>query len=195
MRECNLNPKWRLEVVHVHVEHGHRDIIISTKMVFSFGKTMTKLRAILIQEHRFFRPVCLAHRNVHAGGYAAQNTKISIDVRLNWGVTKVDLGEMAILFLREIEGELIVNGEIVVTGTLAWISVIMIVGITLFAVITGQSFGAAVATSRLWVAMGCLTIAFTLLTGAAVNGIAPESGQTSFTICTFEGEITLFNII
>lgn len=126
----------------------------------------------------------MANGDVHACWHTAQYTEIGIDVRFGWCISKIDLCKMTILFLRQIECELIVNGEFVVAGSFARITQIMIVGITFFAVIAGQSFGAAIASGRVRMAVCGLAVAFALLAGAAVDWIAPVAGQAGFTIGT-----------
>lgn len=91
---------------------------------------------------------------------------------------------MAILLFREIERELVVNGQIVVARSFARITVIVIGGVTLFAMIAGQTFCAAIAFGRFMVAVSGLTVALAFLADAAVHGTAPVSRFAAFTIGT-----------
>lgn len=132
-----MDPEWWLEVVHIHIEYGQCDIVLSAKLVFSFREAIPKLRTILIEKYWFLWAICCSHCDVHAGGYATENTEIGIDVRFDGCITEVDLREMAVFFLRQIEGELIVDREIVVAGSLAWVPMVVIGGVAFFAMITG----------------------------------------------------------
>lgn len=89
---------------------------------------------------------------------------------------------MAVLLLRQIERELIVDGQIIVAGAFARIAVIVIGAVALLAVVAGQAFGAAIAFRRLRMAVGRLTVAFALAAWAAIDRITPEAGTACVTI-------------
>lgn len=94
---------------------------------------------------------------------------------------------MAVFLLRQIEGELIIDGEIVVAGPAAGVPVVVIGGVALLAVIPGKAFGAAETLARFAVAVLGLSVAFALLAGSTVHRIAPVAGFALFTVRTHHG--------
>lgn len=92
--------------------------------------------------------------------------------------------KMTILLLRQIKRKLIVNGQIIVTGSFAGITVIMIGGIAFFAMITSQTFRAAIAFGRFMMAVSGLSVTLALLADATIYRAAPVAGFAAFTIGT-----------
>lgn len=184
LRKRNLYPERRLEIVHVHVERGQRHIVLDAKVMFRLREAIPETRTIHIAKHCLFRSTCGAYGNVHFGRYTARDREIGIDVRLDGRITEIDLCEMAILLLGQIERELIVNGQIVVAGSFAWITVIVIGGVALFAMIARQTFGAAIAFGRFVMAVSGLAVALAFLADSAVDRTSPESGFAAFTVGT-----------
>lgn len=78
---------------------------------------------------------------------------------------------MAVVLLGQIEGELVVDGQLVVTRAFTGIPVVMIRGITLFTVIPCQSLCAAVTLARLSIAVLRLSIALALFTLATIHWV------------------------
>lgn len=97
---------------------------------------------------------------------------------------------MAVFLFRQIEGELVIDGEIVVAGPAAGVPVVVIGGVALLAVIPGKAFGAAETLARFAVAVLGLSVAFALLAGSAVHRIAPVAGFALFTVGTHHGVLT-----
>lgn len=92
------------------------------------------------------------------------------------------MSKMAVLLLGEVEGELIIDGEIIVTGPAAGVTVVVIGGIALFAMIPRKAFGAAEAFARLAVAVLSLAIAFAFLASSAIDRITPVAGFALFAV-------------
>lgn len=97
---------------------------------------------------------------------------------------------MAVFLFRQIEGELVIDGEIVVAGPAAGVPVVVIGGVALLAVIPGKAFGAAETLARFAVAVLGLSVAFALLAGSTVHRIAPVAGFALFTVGTHHGVLT-----
>lgn len=122
--------------------------------------------------------------DIHFGGYTTRYTKVCIYVRLYGRIAEIYLGEIAILLLGEIERELVVDGEIIVTGAFARIAVVVISDVTFLAVVSRKAFRAAETFSSLAIAMRRLVITFALLTLATVHGIAPVTRFALFAVGT-----------
>lgn len=132
--------------------------------MIGFRETVAKLWTIQIGEEDFFRSASRSYGDVHFGGHTAQDTEIGINVGFDGRITEIDLCEMAILFFGQIECELIVDSEIVIARALAWVTMIMVCSVTLFTVITRQTFCATIA-------FGCFAVAMCGLAYLQMNGI------------------------
>lgn len=95
-------------------------------MVVGLRESVAKLRAIHVAEETLLGPAGRTNCDVHLGRHTAQNAEVGIDVRFDGRISEIDLREMAILFLRQIERELVVDGEVIVARLLARIAVIVI---------------------------------------------------------------------
>lgn len=89
---------------------------------------------------------------------------------------------MSIFFFAKVKGELIINGEIIITRSFAGISMIMIGGVTFLAMISRQPFCATKALSSLAVTKARLCITLALLATSTVHRISPISRLTLITI-------------
>lgn len=147
-------------------------------------EAIPETRAIHIAEHCLLWSASRPNRDIHFGRNTARYREVGIDVRFDGRIAEINLREMAILLLRQIECELIVNGQIIVTRSFAWIAVIVIGGVALFAMITSQAFGAAIAFRRFMVAVSGLAVALALLAEAAVHRTSPVSGFAAFAVGT-----------
>lgn len=153
MREGDLNPQRGLKVVDINVEGRRRLIVFIAKLVVGLREALAEGGTIDVRKERFF--VSLTQRlycDIHFGRHAAGDRKVSINVILDGRIAEVDLRVMTVLFLRQIKGELVVNGEVVIAAALFGITVIVICGVTFLTMITRKTFCAAKTLSCLGIA-------------------------------------------
>ena len=79
----------------------------------------------------------------HLGGDGATDLKVHIHVSLCRDVLEVDGCVVLVLGLAQIEGKLIVDGEVIIATFVHRISEIMVLGVAFLTVVASNSFGCA----------------------------------------------------
>lgn len=99
LREGNLNPHRRLEVIYVNVERGQCIIVLATETVTVFDKSMLIHAggAIRTKNQRYFRRVPSLHGDVHFSQYGTRNGKLSIDIGFWRRILKIDRSILTVL--------------------------------------------------------------------------------------------------
>jgi hypothetical protein len=111
LRERDLYPQGRLEVVHVHVERGQSYVVFDAEVVFRLCEFGPESCAVVIYVDRLLLfGVAPADCYVHLGKNRTCYREVGVDVGFNRGVAEVYLGVVAVFFLRQVEGELVVYG-------------------------------------------------------------------------------------
>lgn len=115
LRERDLNPQRRLEVIHVHVERGESIVILAAEIVVRLAEAVLVhgRRAIRTEQHRLLRAVDFFDGDIHLGEHGTRDGKLGVDVGFRRRVLEVDCPIMAILFLAQIERELVVDGQVI----------------------------------------------------------------------------------
>lgn len=191
LRECNLYPQRRLEIVDINVECRYRHVVVVAELMVTFRESLSECCTIDVGEERFLlRLIQCANGDVHLGGNATSDGKVCVYVRFDWRVAEVDLCVVTVFLLRQIKRKLVVNSEIVVARILFRIAVIVICGITLFTMIARKSFRAAETFARLWIAVRRLVVTLASLTRAAIDRIPPVASFAFITIRSVDVSIT-----
>lgn len=162
-----------MKVIDINIERCHRLIPLQPKVVFRLREPVAVRRAIHPRDQRLLHPPGHSHRDIHLGRHRTNYREIRVNVRLDRRIPEVDLREMPVVLLRQIERELVVDGQLVVTRPFARVPVVMIRRVTLLAMIPRQSLRAAVTLARLPVAMLRLAVALALLARPSVHRV-PE---------------------
>jgi hypothetical protein len=111
LRERDLYPQGRLEVVHVHVERGQSYVVFDAEVVFRLCEFGPESCAVVIYVDRLLLfGVAPADCYVHLGKNRTCYREVGVDVGFDRGVAEVYLGVVAVFFLRQVEGELVVYG-------------------------------------------------------------------------------------
>ena len=69
--------------------------------------------------------------------------EVHIHISLGGDVLEVDGGVVLVLGLAQVEGELIVDSEVIVAALVHWISEVMVLGVAFLTVVTSDSLGCA----------------------------------------------------
>lgn len=115
LRERDLDPERRLEVVHVHVERGEGIVILAAEIVVRLAEAVLVhgRRAIRAEQHRLLRTVHLLDGDVHLGEYGARDGELGIDVSFRRRILEVDRPVVTILLLAQIKCKLIVDSQVI----------------------------------------------------------------------------------
>ena len=112
----------------------------------------------------------------------ATDREIHINIRLGGDILEVDGCVMFVLGFTEIECELIVDGEVVVTALVDRVAKVMILSVALLTVVPGDALGCAEAVAGPVVTGGALAVAFARLTLSPVHWVAKETLGTLLTV-------------
>ena len=107
--------------------------------MFEHCAVLLRQNVVLIDCKSFSRSIC----EVHLGWDRAADLEVHIHVRLGGNVLEVDGGVVLVLGLAQVEGELIVDSEVIVAALVHWISEVMVLGVALLTVVTSDSLGCA----------------------------------------------------
>ena len=80
---------------------------------------------------------------VHLGDDRAGDGEVHVHVRLGGHVLEVDGGEVFVLGLGQVEGELVVDGQVVETARVDGVAEVVVLGVALFAVVARDALGRA----------------------------------------------------
>lgn len=90
---------------------------------------------------------------------------------------------MSVFFLRQVEGELIVYSQVIITGSVVpWIRSVMICSVTLLTLITNQTLGFTVTLPGFSVTVIGVTFTLTFLTFASVHWGSPVAFLAVLTV-------------
>lgn len=114
LREGYLYPERRMEVVDIHIERGQRRVPVYAERVLGLREPVSERGTVYGRDQGPLHAAVRPHRNVHLGGHTTDYGKVGIDVGLDGRVPEIDLRKVPIVLLRQIERELVVNGQVVV---------------------------------------------------------------------------------
>lgn len=92
------------------------------------------------------------NRNVHLGISRARDAKVSVNVTLWRTVAEIDLVIVAVIFLGQIESELVVYFEVIETGTVERVAMVVVGRVALLASVANDSLCCAETSPRFRVA-------------------------------------------
>ena len=115
---------------------------------------------------------------VHLGIDGAGDREVNINIWLGGDILEVDGSVVLVFGFRQIESELVIDGKIIETAGVDWISEIVVLSVALFTMVPSYTLGRAKAVARPVVAGGALTVALTWLALAPVDRVAEEALST-----------------
>ena len=89
-------------------------------------------------------PVGQVHLSVDRTG----DGEVHVHVRLGGHVLEIDGGVVLVLRLGQVEGELVVDGQVVEAAGVDWVAEVVILGVALLAVVAGDALGRAETVTR-----------------------------------------------
>ena len=99
--------------------------------MFEHCAVLLRQNVALIDCKSFSRSIC----EVHLGWDRAADLEVHIHVRLGGNVLEVDGGVVLVLGLAQVEGELVVDGEVVVAALVHGVAEVVVLGVALLAVV------------------------------------------------------------
>ena len=99
----------------------------------------------------------------------AANREVHINVRFGRDILEVDGGVMLVLGFAEVEGELVVNGEVVVAALVHRVPEVVVLSVALLAVVARHTFRGAEAVARPVITESSLTVTLALAAVPAVD--------------------------
>ena len=108
--------------------------------------------------------------------------KIYIHLCLGWNIFKVDCRVVLVLWFAEVEGELIVNGEIVVTALVHGIAEIMVLSVALLTMVTRDTLGGTETVPAPVVTQSSLSVTVTLAAVSSIDRVTKVSIAASLTM-------------
>jgi len=175
LRKRDDNPKRRLEVININIESR---VFFIPKCVITLRKSKLEHGTIFLRQHQILfsgtlfgrMPIC----QIHLCWNGAGDGEVDINVGFGGDILKIDGCVMLVLWLTEVESELIVDGEIVEATLLDRISKVMVLSVTLLTMISSDAFSGAVAVSTPVITESALSIALALAALPTVDRVAEE---------------------
>ena len=99
----------------------------------------------------------------------AANREVHINVRFGRDILEVDGGVVLVLGFAEVEGELVVNGEVVVAALVHWVPEIVVLSVALLAVVARHTFRGTEAVARPVITESPLPVTLALAAVPAVD--------------------------
>lgn len=175
LRKRYDDPQRWLKVVNIDIE---RCVLFIPKSVISLRKSEFEHGTILLCENQVLFPRTLfggvAICQIHLSWHRAGDGEVHIHIWLGGNILEVDCGVVLVLWLAEVEGELVVDGKIVEAALFDGVTKIVVLGVTLLAVVSSYSFSSAEAVATPVITQRALPIALTLAALPTIDRVPKE---------------------
>ena len=142
--------------------------------MFEHCAVLLRQNVVLIDCKSFSRSICEVHlekkdvrtvtrprHSFYLGWDRAADLEVHIHVRLGGNVLEVDGGVVLVLGLAQVEGELVVDGEVVVAALVHGVAEVVVLGVALLAVVPRHPLGGAEAVPGAVVTQRALPVTLT----------------------------------